>query len=148
MIELVDTIDIDAPAERIFAFAAPVERWPQYLPHYRRVEILRGDARDRVVRMVASRSGIPVSWVAREQIHPETLSMRFTHIAGWTRGMEVQWRFEAVAGGTRVSIVHELQFIFPFAADFFARHVVGQFFVAHIAGKTLACMKRLAEAQP
>lgn len=148
MIELIDSIEIAAVPERIFTFAAPVERWPEYLPHYRRVDLLSGDERDRVVRMCASRSGIPVRWIAREQINPERLTMRFTHIAGWTRGMEVVWRFDSVPGGTRVAIVHHLQSRFPFAAEFLGRHLVGEFFIAHIAGKTLACMKHLAEGAP
>ena len=146
MIELIDSVEIAAGAQRILALAAPVERWPEYLPHYRRVDIVSGNARDRVVRMLASRSGIPVRWLAREQINPDVPSIRFTRIEGWTRGMEVEWRFEPTTTGTRVTIIHELQFAFPFAADFLARHVVGAFFISNIAGKTLACMKRLAES--
>ena len=33
-------------------------------------------------------------------------SIRFTHIEGVTKGMEVEWTFQALAGGTHVRIVH------------------------------------------
>ena len=146
MIELADAIEIAAPARTIFDLAAPVERWPEILPHYRSVRILSGDARDRIVRMAAWRSAIPIAWVARETIDPESLSIRFEHLRGWTRGMDVVWRFEHLPGRTRVTIVHRLTFRFPVASEYLGKHLVGEFFISHIARKTLACMKRLAEA--
>ncbi len=43
-----------------------------------------------------------------------------------------------------MTILHELAFAFPIAADFVGEHVVGDFFIGYIAGKTLARMKTLA----
>lgn len=141
-----NSIEIAAPAATIYHLAAATERWPMYLPHYRYVHVLEQHANRRVVEMSAWRSGIPISWVAEQTNDPVLPAIAFRHIHGWTRGMEVVWRFEPrPGGGTRVTILHDLAFKFPIAADFIGEHVVGDFFVANVAGKTLARMKTLAE---
>ncbi len=135
-----------APARRIYDLAAATERWPHILPHYRYVRVLDMQGERRVVEMGASRSGIPVSWRAEQVNDPVAPHIGFRHVAGWTKGMEVQWLFEPVEGGTRVIIEHVLDFRFPIAARFIGRHVVGTFFVHAIANKTLARIKALSEA--
>ncbi len=141
-----NSIEIAAPAATIYNFAAATERWPMYLPHYRYVHVLEQHGNMRVVEMGAWRSGIPISWVAEQTNDPILPAIAFRHIRGWTRGMEVVWRFEPQpGGGTRVTILHDLAFQFPIAANFFGEHVVGDFFVANVAAKTLARMKTLAE---
>ncbi len=145
MTELRNEIVIAAPAARIFELAASTERWPDYLPHYRFVRILKEEGTSRVVEMAASRDGIPLRWTARQWNDAATPRIRFEHVAGWTRGMQVAWDFAPDPQGTRVSIIHRLDFQFPIARKFLGRYVVGEFFVHNIAGKTLRCMKALAE---
>lgn len=141
-----NTIVIDAPAATIYHFAAATERWPMYLPHYRYVHVLEQRGNTRVVEMGASRSGIPIHWIAEQTNDPVRPSIVFRHIRGWTRGMAVEWRFEPLPGGaTRVTILHDLAFAFPIAADFIGERLIGEFFIEYIAGKTLARMKTLAE---
>ncbi|MBV8244647.1 MAG: SRPBCC family protein [Candidatus Eremiobacteraeota bacterium] len=140
-----NAIEIAAPASRIFALAADTARWPEFLPHYRYVRTLREDGDGKTLAMGAWRDFIPVSWVARQWNDERTPSIRFHHVRGWTRGMDVEWKFERTAAGTRVSIVHDLEFAFPVARDFLGKHVVGEFFVRAIAAKTLRCIKALAE---
>ncbi len=130
---------IKAPPERIYRYASDTERWPEYLPHYRYVRVLERTGDRRVVEMAARRSGIPVRWRAEQTNDPQTPSIRFRHLGGWTRGMDVQWAFEPVAGGTRVSIDHRVQLRFPM--DW----IVGRFFIDHVATQTLRRMKALAE---
>jgi 1-acyl-sn-glycerol-3-phosphate acyltransferase len=66
--------------------------------------------------------------------------------------MYVEWRLTERSalegGGVRVVIAHDLSYPLPFLTGWFARHIVGTFFVAHIAGKTLARFKVIAEAAP
>ncbi len=146
MTHMSSTVTIAAPARAIYALAAATERWPQILPHYRYVRVLSGDDRLRVVAMGASRDGIPISWTAEQRNDPEEPSIAFRHVRGWTRGMDVTWRFVEAGALTRVTIEHHLEFAFPIAADWLGKHVVGGFFVEAVAGKTLARIKVLAEA--
>lgn len=141
-------IEIAAPAAAIYALAAATERWPEILPHYRYVRVIARDGATRTVEMGATRDGIPIAWTAEQTNDPERPSIRFRHVRGWTRGMDVEWRFATSERGTRVTIEHRLQFAFPFASDWIGEHVVGNFFVRDVANKTLARMKMLAEAGP
>jgi hypothetical protein len=59
--------------------------------------------------------------------------------------MDVEWLFEPIEGGTRVTIEHRLHFHFPVASKWLGEHVVGNFFIDNVARKTLARMKMLAE---
>lgn len=145
MTQTQNEIFIRAPAARIFELASRTERWPEILPHYRSVRVVAGDARRRTVEMAAWRDFLPVRWTAVQHNDAQRLHIAFHHTAGWTKGMDVEWLFEERDGGTRVQIVHELEFEFPFFAAFLGRHVVGNFFVHDIARKTLARMKALAE---
>ncbi len=142
------SIEIAAPAPAIYAFASATERWPEYLPHYRFVRVLEQNGPTRVVEMAAWRDFIPLKWVARQTNDPSRPHIAFHHLQGWTRGMDVEWRFEPTQGGTRVTIEHRLQFAFPIASEWLGEYVVGRFFIDNIARKTLARMKALAEAQP
>jgi ribosome-associated toxin RatA of RatAB toxin-antitoxin module len=139
------SVTIDSSPERIFALARATDRWPQLLPHYRFVHVLEQAGNRRVVEMAARRGIIPVRWTA-EQIDDETApAIRFRHLSGWTKGMEVEWRFEPAGERTRVTILHDLHFRFPIAQRFVERWIVGQFFIHGIASRTLGRMKRLAE---
>ena len=146
MTETNTTIVIGAPAKRIYDLAVATERWPELLPHYSCVRILEERPGRRIVEMAARRDFIPIRWVAEQFSDPERPTIRFRHVRGWTRGMEVEWRFEPLEGATRVTIEHRLVFLFPVAAEWLGRNLVSKFFIEDVARKTLARMKVLAEA--
>jgi ribosome-associated toxin RatA of RatAB toxin-antitoxin module len=142
-------IDVAAPPELIFSLARDVERWELLLPHY-----ARSRARERradgslVVDFVARRPligvlgiGLPVTWRSRTWNDSKTCRLRFAHVAGATKGMDVTWRIDAVGGGSRISIDHDFQPRLPAFATF-----VDRLFTRPIAGRTLATFKTLAEA--
>ena len=139
-------IEIAADPATIYRFASATERWPEFLPHYRSVRVLEDRGASRVVEMAARRDWIPIRWTARQTNDPIRPHIAFRHVRGWTRGMEVEWRFEPTSGGTRVTIEHRLRFRFPLAAGWLGERVVSGFFIDYVAGKTLARMKQLAEA--
>jgi ribosome-associated toxin RatA of RatAB toxin-antitoxin module len=144
-------IDIEAPAALVFALARDVERWSALLPHYVRSQAVDHDAWGRpFVRFIARRPliaalglGLPVVWTARTWNEPDARRLRFEHVAGATRGMDVTWRIEPRDGGAgcRVTISHEFAPRLPGFAWF-----VDRFFTRPIAGRTLATFKSIAEA--
>ncbi|MBV8150572.1 MAG: SRPBCC family protein [Candidatus Eremiobacteraeota bacterium] len=140
------SIEIAADPATVFRYASATERWPEFLPHYRWVRVLEDDGSKRVVEMAARRNWIPIRWTAEQTNDAARPHIAFRHLRGWTKGMEVQWLFEPRAGGTRVTIEHRLRFRFPFASEWLGRHLVSDFFIHYVAGRTLAHMKRLAEA--
>lgn len=133
------------PPREAFQYATRVERWPQLLPHYRWVRFHQGGPESGgVVEMAARRDfgalGWPVWWLSRMWIDPEGLMVRYKHIDGITRGMDVIWQMEPAGTGTRVSIIHEWGEGPRFAGlpvPVVGRGVIGPFFVHVIAGRTL-----------
>ncbi len=144
-----NAVEIRADLERIVGLAADVERWPAILPHYRWVRLLEGGGDRKVVEMAARRGRIPVRWRAIQEIdrRGDTPVIRYRHIGGVTRGMEVAWTFERHADGYRVRIEHDLRLPWPVIGGQVADRIIGPYFVASIAGKTLATIKRIAEGE-
>ncbi len=113
------------------------------------MRVLEGDGDARTVAMGAWRDWWPIAWSAVQTNDAATPHIAFRHVRGWTRGMEVEWRFAPLPGGaTRVTIVHRLDFAFPIAAAWLGRVVVCGYFVHGVAARTLARIKSLAEAAP
>jgi ribosome-associated toxin RatA of RatAB toxin-antitoxin module len=140
------SIDMAAPAAAIYALAQDVASWPRLLPHYRYVRVLRETSDERIAVMAARRSWIPVRWIARERLHPNIPRIEFTHLSGWTAGMEVAWTFEPTPHGTRVTIEHDLRTLRrAIIRTRLARTIIARFFIQPIASRTLARMKALAE---
>ena len=143
-------IFIQANIAEIYQLAASVERWPEILPHYRWVHVLRDDGDRRLVEMAARRDRIPVRWRAEQRLFPEEPRITFRHVGGFTKGMEVQWVFGPTGqGGVRVAILHDLPRLLglPLVGDLAANRIVGPLFIKDIAGKTLRKIKELAEAE-
>ena len=142
-------IEVAAPPGLVFTLARDVERWERLLPHYVRSRALerRADG-SLIVDFVARRPlidllgfGLPVTWRSRTWNEPATRRLRFAHVAGATKGMDVTWRIDAISGGSRVSIDHDFRPRVPLFAAF-----VDRAFTRPIAGRTLATFKSLAEA--
>jgi aromatase len=145
-------VEMAAPPNLVFALARNVERWERLLPHYARSRpIDRRDDGAVVADFVARRAlpgplgmlglSIPVTWRARTWAEPAALRLRFVHVAGATKGMDVTWRIEPAANGALVSIDHDFRPRFAPFAPF-----VDRFFTGPIATRTLAAFKALAEA--
>jgi hypothetical protein len=58
----------------------------------------------------------------------------------------VVWTFNDTAEGVVVEISHELRFRLPLLAPI-AEPIIGDFFIGHIANKTLHCMKAYVEGR-
>jgi ribosome-associated toxin RatA of RatAB toxin-antitoxin module len=134
------SIFIRAPRERIFDMVRDLESWPRLLPHYRSVRFIASNGVHRIVEMSATRSGIPISWTSAFWTNDESLELHFEHLRRWTKGMKVIWTLTPTRDGTRVEIVHDLAFRLP-ALAWLAEPVIAHFFIAHVAGRTLATFK-------
>jgi ribosome-associated toxin RatA of RatAB toxin-antitoxin module len=149
--ETVDERLVRAPVDVIFALARDVERWPEHLRHYRSVRF-RARALDGggLVEMRASRPFGPLRWptwwLSEMAVDAATPSVRFRHVGGITRGMDVEWSFHPTAEGTRVRILHAWGGAnWPLVGRVAATVVIGPVFVHGIAGRTLKGLARVAE---
>jgi len=139
-------VRIDGSAEAVFQYAARIEEWPRWLPHYRSVRVIEARGDERVVEMRARRGRIPVWWWARQVVLPADRRIRYTHLRGMTRSMEVEWRIEPRgSGGVEVTIVHDLRLRWPVIGRAVGDWIIGPLFVESIAGATLRRIKMLVE---
>ncbi len=147
---------------RIFALGAAIEDWSRILPHYRAVELSdRSEGPDGTVRKVATMKAwrifpgfagfagvkMPVFWRTLQYVNAERELLHFYHIGGFTRGMDVYWRFTDAAerGATRVTITHEWDLRWPFVGEAVAHRIVGDQFVDAIARRTLRTIQGIVE---
>ncbi|CAN5486618.1 hypothetical protein BH20VER3_BH20VER3_13040 [soil metagenome] len=142
-----NSIIIQAPRAAIFETAADLAQWPRILPHYRYVRFLSQPPGPSIVRMAATRSGIPISWTSEFVADRERMELRFLHLKAFTRGMKVIWTFTETPAGVLVEIMHVLRFRLPSLAPV-AEPIIGGFFIHHVANRTLQAMKAHLEGQP
>lgn len=146
----VDRVLVRTSLERVFAIAADVERWPSFLPHYRWVRVLERADGATLVEMAAWRPfgplRYPTWWVSEMRVVPAR-AVRYRHVQGITRGMDVEWQFTQEAEGVAVTIVHQWTGPgWPLIGRPAADWVIGPVFIHGIASRTLAGVKRFAEA--
>ena len=139
-----NSIQIRAPREKIFALVSDLHRWPELLSHYRSIQTLGPGEKGSIVRMAATRSGIPISWTSDYWTDDKALELHFLHLRKWTKGMKVVWTLTPTRDGTRVEIIHDLHFRVPLLA-WLAEPIISGFFIGHIANKTLAAFKEHLE---
>jgi hypothetical protein len=133
--------------DRIVALAVDTERWPVILPHYRWVTLLDGGGDRKTIEMAARRGRIPVKWRSIQEVDRSgpTPVIRFIHIGGVTKGMDVAWTFAPQPDGVDVTIDHDFTPPWPIVGGFVADRIIGPHFVEAIAGRTLRTIKGIVE---
>jgi ribosome-associated toxin RatA of RatAB toxin-antitoxin module len=151
----VDELLVRAPLRRIFEFAREVDRWPEHLSHYRWVRFhQRASDGGGLVEMAAWRPfgslRWPTWWMSEMSVNDQTPNVRYRHVAGITKGMEVEWSFASKdKDATRVRIVHSWNGpSVPLLGIVAAKIVIGPVFVHGIASRTLAGLAAKAERGP
>ena len=148
------SIDVDKPPRVVFDLARDISQWPRLLPHYRQVTVHsrnegRITASFAAVRPLWRQLGIPVWWRSKQwsdDADADDLRLRFQHVAGGTRGMDVTWHIRSTSLGSHVTIEHEFVRHLPLLGDELFPRMVDRLFVRPIAGRTLATFKKLAES--
>ena len=146
----IDRVRVRAPLQRVLQAAVDVEQWPRLLSHYRWVRMLERSGEGGVVEMAAWRPfgmlRYPTWWVSEMQVDRPAAAVRYRHVRGITRGMDVEWRLRSSGGDTEVEIVHEWTGPpWPLIGRAAASLVIGPVFIHGIASRTLAGLDRHVE---
>jgi hypothetical protein len=142
---------VRAPVRDIFALAVRVDEWPAHLAHYRHVRWRhRTTDGGGLVEMSANRpfgpANWPTWWLSEMSVSERAPAIRFHHVGGITTGMDVEWSFAPVAGGTHVRILHAWDGPrWPLIGVAAATLVIGPVFVHGIASRTLEGLARVVE---
>lgn len=90
----------------------------------------------------------PVWWVSEMRTDFDAARVRYRHVDGITRGMDVEWRLDPAADGTRIVIVHDWEGpAWPLVGGLAARGVIGPRFIRVVADRTLRGIRRAAEGR-
>jgi ribosome-associated toxin RatA of RatAB toxin-antitoxin module len=148
----VDEAFVRAPVPKVFAVVRDVEHWPAHLAHYRWVRFReRAPDGGGIVEMSANRPFGPLNWSTwwlseMRVTEGDTPSVRFRHVGGVTKGMDVLWQLEPREDGTHVRLVHAWDGPrWPLIGVVAATAVIGPVFVHGIASRTVAGLARTAE---
>lgn len=142
-----NVVEMRGDLDHIVTLAEDIERWPEILPHYRWVTLLEGGGDRKVVEMAARRGRFPVKWRAIQSIERGSGPpiIRYHHIGGVTKGMDVAWYFDIKPDSIDVRIDHEFMPPWPLVGPPIANGIIGPHFVAYIASQTLATIKGIVE---
>lgn len=149
-----NTIVVRGEWETVWELSSDIEKWPERLPHYRKV-IVQSSSPGGMIKhayMSCWRDVLPVSWHTIQRLehgnNPAESRVLYHHVKGVTKGMEVVWRFEPLDPGVyRVTISHDWNPGWPLVGKLAARLISTQI-VHNIADKTLKQVKTLAANSP
>jgi ribosome-associated toxin RatA of RatAB toxin-antitoxin module len=156
--ETVDERLVRATPEQVFAVVREVEEWPAHLVHYRYVRfrekrldgggLVEMSANRDFVLGAAVRVSWPTWWLSEMSVDSEKPAIRFRHVGGITKGMDVEWTFRRVPEGTQVTILHVWDGPgWPVIGMPAATLVIGPVFIHGIASRTLAGLAVVAERE-
>jgi ribosome-associated toxin RatA of RatAB toxin-antitoxin module len=151
VMQTVDELVVRASPRATFDIVRQVEAWPTHLAHYRHVRMReRAAGGSGIVEMSANRPFGPLNWptwwLSEMALDADRPAIRFHHIGGITRGMDVEWGFLPHASGTLVRLLHYWNGpSWPVIGRFAAQRVIGPVFIHGIASRTLAGLARVAE---
>lgn len=146
MHEAVNEILIRGTPDRVMDLAFDLPRWPEFLPHYRWVRVLEENGGRQTVEMACyRRGGIPLKWRSHLWVQRAAGRMRFRHIGGPARGMDVEWILIPLGDSVQVTIRHEMALEVPLIRTALGRWIVAEWFVKAVARRTLACLKEAVE---
>lgn len=110
-------IVIDRPLPDVYAFAADIERHPQFIPDYLTCRVLDRQEQRWLVERTALIHGKLQTWQAWVRFE-ENHALHFLHRGGRIDGMRVTWRFVALDQQRTQMVISQdfdVHFRFPFA---------------------------------
>jgi len=146
----VDRIRVHGEIKRVFEVSSNVERWPEFLPHYRWVKMIERHSSGGLVEMAAWRPfgflKYPTWWISEMEVFRDQRRVCYRHLRGITAGMEVEWNLAERDGMVDITILHEWTGPrWPLIGQLAANLVIGPVFIHGIASRTLQGVKRETE---
>jgi ribosome-associated toxin RatA of RatAB toxin-antitoxin module len=125
------SVEIPGPPDEVFQVISDLAAWPHHLPHFRWVRVVEHHPDYLVARMACYHGWLPVDWLVRFESELSEREVRFTHLAGLTRGMIEVWRVEPVNDGStsKVIVTHNLESVFRRLGGVLGSWVIQYFYI-------------------
>lgn len=104
------TVDVAAPAQRVYDLIVQVEHWPEIFPPTVHAEVVERSGNDEVIKLWATANGAAKTWTSRRRHDTERMSLSFRqersqHPVG---GMGGEWVVEPLSSDScRVRLLHD-----------------------------------------
>jgi ribosome-associated toxin RatA of RatAB toxin-antitoxin module len=143
----INTVTIDSDLDTVFHLATDVAHWPEILPHYRWVTVSKDERGQMITEMAAWRDCVPVWWRSIQWIDETNRIITYRHIAGATRGMEVEWSVQPDGQLVKATILHlwDPSWPLPGIIRNTMGKLAGELFIKFVADRTLRGIKQQAE---
>ena len=106
---------VRAPIEVVYAVAAEVEKYPQFIAHIVVVQVIDKTGNEQQIKMVV-RNGPVKQTVVSTAAYQKYKEISFRQLDGPFRDMHGEWLFAPVEGGTKVIFRTEVEIDGYFAA--------------------------------
>jgi coenzyme Q-binding protein COQ10 len=111
------TIEIKAPAKRIYELAKDMESYPDFMPDVETVKILERNGNRTVTRWKTLVEEAPIEWTEVDIFDDEHTRIDYRLIEGDLDKFEGMWTFEERNGVTRVVLGVDYDFGVPTLAE-------------------------------
>ncbi len=146
MISVRNEIIVDASVSVVFNVASDMERYPEFIPAYKKVRIVEQDGQRMIIERVGLVGKREVKWKSEVMIEAEK-TITAVQLEGPLKGMMIKWQFEERDGRTRILLVHDFEYKrIPLIGNLIARLIIARM-VSRMADETLAGIKRRVEFQ-
>ncbi len=104
-------------AEQMYAVAAAIDRYPEFLPWCSKIAIRKrekdGNVETVTVEMFVSYLALQESYVSRVRLDTHALMIEAKHVAGPFKRLDSRWRFVPLAPGCEVHFLIDFAFSNP-----------------------------------
>ena len=136
-------ITIYADLEKVYRLAQEVEKYPEFIPGYKESKIVGQEKGKIIIERAALINKKLNRWKSKAWFNLNR-SIEFEQIEGRLKGMKVEWLFERIPGGTKLTIIHTFKIKVP-PIGWFIEKVIARPRIEQITENVLTAFKNRIE---
>ncbi len=137
------SIEICAPARKVYELAKEQERFPQFMPDVESVTVVERHADHLITRWKTLVEEAPIEWIEEDRFNDTDTRIDYKLLEGDLDKFEGAWTFEETSGRTRVVLSVDYDFGVPTLAELIGPTLQRK--VQENSEMMLAALKREAE---
>lgn len=123
-----DFIIINKSLPEVYKIASDIEKQHEYIPGYKPARIIeKKEDGEILIERIAEIKGKIMKWQSTAKFK-ENKKIEFKQIQGRLKDMKIEWLFEEIHGGTKITITHDFKL---------SRPIIGWFLEKFIAKPTI-----------
>ena len=112
MIYLEHSVIIKSSIDKVYNIAEKIEKFPEFMPHVKKSNIIKKEGNKRHVEMSAIVNGINSHWISASTTE-KNKKITYKQIKGFCKVMGGEWLFEKIPEGTKITLIHNFDVGLP-----------------------------------